>query len=200
MPRKPHYLNGPEIDIILSKALYPHSIGVTVRLMLYCGLRVQESSKITRSDIKRALCTGMFHVRKETAKYGKSRTIPVCPKLADFLEEWLILNNTYNVKKLVLWHCTLRTVQRKLSAYFKKCGIFCTPHDLRHTFASALYNRCRDLSLVQTALGHSNLKTTLIYVHIDGVLQDEINKAYESFVSLPNRRTYNDKIPKKRRT
>ena len=200
MPRKPHYLTGPEIDIILSRSLYPHSIGVTVRLMLFLGLRVQESSLITRSDIKRALRSGMFHVRKETAKYSKSRTIPVCPKLADFLEEWLILNDTVNVKKLVLWNCSLRTVQRKLRAYFKKCGIFCTPHDLRHTFASALYNKCRDLSLVQTALGHANLKTTLIYVHIDGVLQNEINRAYESFVSLHDRRTYNDKIPKEKRS
>lgn len=36
-------------------------------------------------------------------------------------------------------------------------------HSLRHTFAIELYQRTRDLRLVQVALGHRNIQNTMIY-------------------------------------
>ena len=38
---------------------------------------------------------------------------------------------------------------------------------LRHTFATLLYQKNRDLVLVQEALGHSDLNTSRIYTHFD---------------------------------
>jgi len=149
---------------------------------------------ITRTDIKRALETGMFTVRKDIAKYGKSRTIPVCESLADSLAKWYNRHSTQNVRHLSLWNYSLRTVQRRLAYFSGSVNIGFTPHDLRHTFACCLYSKSRDLSLVQVALGHSNLKTTLVYVHIEGILQKEINDAYERFIALPERKKYHDKI------
>jgi integrase/recombinase XerD len=40
------------------------------------------------------------------------------------------------------------------------------PHLLRHTFATDLYKKTKDILLVQRALGHVNLATTEIYTHI----------------------------------
>ncbi len=38
-----------------------------------------------------------------------------------------------------------------------------SPHSLRHTFATSLYQRTGDLFLVQQALGHSSIASTVIY-------------------------------------
>jgi len=36
-------------------------------------------------------------------------------------------------------------------------------HSLRHTFALSLYEKTRDLRLVQVALGHRNIQNTIVY-------------------------------------
>jgi integrase len=40
-------------------------------------------------------------------------------------------------------------------------------HDLRHSYASALFKATNELKVVQKALGHSDLKTTTRYLHQD---------------------------------
>ena len=49
-------------------------------------------------------------------------------------------------------------------------------HDLRHLFATNLYNRHKDLLLVKEALGHKTLESTLRYSH---KTEEEIAKALE---------------------
>jgi integrase len=50
-------------------------------------------------------------------------------------------------------------------------------HDKRHDFATKLLRESRNLKLVQTALNHRNIKTTLKYAH---VLDDEIAGAVQA--------------------
>ena len=40
-------------------------------------------------------------------------------------------------------------------------------HSLRHTFATELYRRTRDLGLVQAALGHASITSTMVYARVD---------------------------------
>ena len=48
------------------------------------------------------------------------------------------------------------------------------PHTLRHTFATNLLRQTKNLRLVQKALGHSNIETTVVYTHIE---DDELEAA-----------------------
>jgi len=63
-----------------------------------------------------------------------------------------------------------RYVQNMITRYSKKAGITrkISPHTLRHTFATDLYRKTRDLVVVKNALGHSDLSTTMVYVHLVG--------------------------------
>jgi integrase len=47
-------------------------------------------------------------------------------------------------------------------------------HDLRHDFATKLLRSNRDLKLVQRAMGHANVTTTMRYAH---VIDEDVHKA-----------------------
>jgi len=40
-------------------------------------------------------------------------------------------------------------------------------HDLRHDYATKLLRATKNLKLVQRSMGHSNIKTTLRYAHVN---------------------------------
>ena len=70
-----------------------------------------------------------------------------------------------------------RQIAHRLSYWLQKAGIQknITPHGLRHTFATHLYNCTFDPLLVKQALIHRHLSTTEIYTHLaDDRLEDAL--------------------------
>ncbi|HPK82358.1 MAG TPA: tyrosine-type recombinase/integrase [Methanoculleus sp.] len=77
-------------------------------------------------------------------------------------------------------HISPRTVQHLFRQYAPP-GI--TPHKIRHSYASELYRRSKNLRVVQENLGHSSIKTTEIYLHTD---IEERRSVYRQYFPLSN--------------
>ncbi len=185
--RLPVVLNDEERKALMDQANKRYITGernrVIMQLMFNLGLRLAEVVNLKWQDID--FLTGVLMVRE--GKGCKDRTLYISNKNwrgdddKGALEAWrkrqaedlgaaaeYVFTTTTKGNS---GHKLLpRYIQSMVGRYTKRAGITKTvsPHTLRHTFASDFYRHTKDLVKVKNALGHSDISTTMVYVHLNG--------------------------------
>lgn len=133
---------------------------------LYTGARRQELAAFIWEDID--LVAGTITIR--LSKMDKGRVVAVHEELVRILGNWRGIQGGTDDGPVFDWGGeSLRPdrIGKIIGRSSKRCGIPFTPHTLRHTFATHAYRHGRDIQSVSKALGHAELRQTLIYVAAD---------------------------------
>ena len=127
-------------------------------VMLDTGLRRAEVCALVWADVDWDEC--LLRVRR--GKGGRGRRVPLSGKSIEQLRAWRGVCADGRAEGLIcgLTAHGLGLLFRRLS---RRSGVACTPHQLRHTFATLYRGDVEDLRLI---LGHANVATTAsIYRH-----------------------------------
>lgn len=176
-PKKlPVVLSQPEVRKLLkAPELLRHRI--LLGLLYGCGLRRSELLNIRIEDVDPD--RKMLHIRE--GKGRKDRYVPLGVHLvrgiATYFEAeppsiWLF-NGRDNTGQLQQFSET--GVQWVINQATRKAGIKkrVTSHVLRHTYATHLLEMGMDIMTLKEQLGHVDIKTTLIYLHVAQLGRDK---------------------------
>lgn len=142
-----------------------------IKIILYTGIRVSEAININMKDFNKDNEVYIIQVR---GKGNKPRVVMIKETIIKkHLNEWLSMKCCKNdllfcnQKGEPLSQSYIRRIVEKILLSVgirkEKNGA----HMLRHTFATLLYQKSKDLILVQESLGHADIKTSRIYTHFD---------------------------------
>ena len=154
---------------------------VMLELLLGTGIRLAELVGLDLGDVDLDNKRIAIH-----AKGGHDETRFLSADLRRLLRRYLRHRNQVLTDSPALFlsnrgtRISRRQVQARFWLWLQWAGVArpgLSPHSLRHTFASMLYSRTRDLLLVGRALGHRTVEASAIYVH---QADDELEEALES--------------------
>lgn len=153
---------------------------VILGLLYSCGLRVSELINLKWQHIDRS----RMIINILNAKGGKDRQTMLDATIIPLLEKYY---REYKPKEYVLngqfgLQYSERSVGQVVKQLAKSAGINkrVYTHLIRHCNATHLLEGGTDLGLIQKLLGHSNIKTTLIYSHISHNLISRIKSPLSS--------------------
>jgi site-specific recombinase XerD len=155
------------------------------KLMLRCGLRVEEVSNLTLGAID-------FKRQKIIVHHGKGskdRVVYISDDACDALQAYLKIRSYLRVKKVFLVEkgdfkgrpISVRGIQKRIEYYAKKTGLKVSCHRLRHTFATDLLNAEAEVETIQDLLGHNWITTTQRYCKVSNLkIQRDYFKAMQN--------------------
>jgi len=171
----PTVLSMDEVRLILNTANTPQ-IKTFLTTVYSCGLRLAEALNLTVDDVDKSRM--MLRVRK--GKGSKDREVPLPESTYLLLREywkshrnprWIFpaLGRRGDGGPTALVPMAQGSVQgalRKIIKQLPQIRKQATIHTLRHSYATHLLEAGINIRLVQQVLGHSSLVTTMIYLHV----------------------------------
>lgn len=159
--------------------------GLFAALIYYTGCRRGEALALTGADIDRK--KSLIYIRRSIYYMGNAphvkppkteagvRTVPLLPALDALLPA--TLPRGYLFAEPDKTPLTYKHVETMYDAYRAATGVTVTPHQIRHGYATALFECGIDAKTAQALLGHAQISTTMdIYTH---VCADAISAAAE---------------------
>lgn len=183
--RLPDVASVEEVERLLASIDDSDALGLRDRalfeLIYSCGLRISEACSLSVSHYHKDAVTVL-------GKRAKMRRIPVGDVARLWVDAYLeesrpVLVGPRLAEKTLFvgrrgQELTRQAVHKRFVAYAEAAQLEITVHTLRHSYATHLLEGGADLRSVQQLLGHSDIKTTQIYTHVEtGALQ----AAYERF-------------------
>ncbi|CQR24406.1 site-specific tyrosine recombinase XerS [Streptococcus varani] len=144
-----------------------------IALLLASGVRLSEAVNLDVKDLNLKMM-----VIDVTRKGGKRDSVNVAGFAKPYLEQYLQIRKArYKAEKqdLALFLTEYRGIPNRIDAssvekmvgkYSQDFKIRVTPHKLRHTLATRLYDATKSQVLVSHQLGHASTQVTDLYTHI----------------------------------
>ena len=168
----PRSLRDHEVEKLFEAIKNKRDIAM-FKLMLRCGLRVEEVSNLTLGviDLKRR------RLMVEQGKGGKDRVVYISNDAQDALIAYLKLRYRNRTKRIFLVEkgtykgqaISVRGIQKRIEYYAKKTRINVSCHRLRHTMATQLLNAEAQVETIQDLLGHNWITTTQRYCRVSNL-------------------------------
>lgn len=164
--RIPEVLSQEEIQLLIKAA--PNLRGKTILSILYAtGIRAAELCSLQVNDIDS--CRKVIRIKK--GKGNKTRYVMLSKYLLTILREYwkeykpknyLFLSQKGNKP---IGTCVVQRLCKRVAV---QVGITkpAHPHIYRHSFATHLLESGTDLITVQHLLGHADIRTTSVYLHV----------------------------------
>lgn len=124
-----------------------------IKILIDTGMRRGEVLGLTKENID-----GQW-VRLWRTKTGKARSVPLTPEAKELLEKHV----PFEIKH----HQVHRFWAKVRDAVGLGKDEQFVLHSLRHTTATRMLRKTKNIAMVQKMLGHTNISTTLRYAHID---------------------------------
>ena len=165
----PRFLRDDQVRRLFEQIDDPRDLAI-FKLMLRCGLRVEEVAKLTLAavDFKRGQVF-VYH-----GKGAKERVVYLSKDAYQALLAYLKVRPDSRMKRLFLVSkgryrgrpLNVRGIQYRMKYYAKKAGFKVTSHQLRQTMATQMLNADADLVTIQDLLGHAYIRTTERYCRV----------------------------------
>ena len=154
----------------------------------YSGLRISELCNLKLTDV--SFSRQEIHVI--CGKGKKDRLVPLNSELSNILTTYISHDRNPDSEYLFSSKQSGRVSQQYLNKMIHKYAKLAnvdshiSAHCLRHSFATALVSKGAPITSIQKILGHNDLKTTNIYMHMDqSELSHSINLLSHSLQDMP---------------